>query len=149
MRLIRRPAAAADFMSYPSFLSEQAPEPSQPHGDQKVNQVTQAKPPTKGQSDRQAHETSQNANQETSYNTGFLSSSSKPDRHQQRQEHLKPRHQFGTDPRGEVVNSSLIGSAPSLKSQDECVDRDYAHQDKKAHPNDRSRGAEDAEPSDS
>jgi hypothetical protein len=136
-------------MSYPSFLSEEAPEPSQPHGDQKVNQVTQAKPPTKGQSDRQTHETSQNADEETSYNTGLLSSSGDPDGHEQRQEHLKPRYQFGADPRSKVINGSLVGSAPSLESQDKCVDRDYAHQDKKTHPNDRNRGAEDAEPPDS
>ncbi len=80
--------------------------------------------------------------------TGLLGSSSNADGHNQRQEHLKPRRQIATDPRGKVINGSLIGSAPSLKSQDERVNSYYSSHDEETQHNDCKRSAEDTEPSD-
>ncbi len=68
--------------------------------------------------------------------------------HNECQEHLEPRHQPGADPRGEVINGTLVGSAPSPKGQDKCVDDDYGHHDKETRRNDRKRGADHSEPPD-
>jgi len=57
---------------------------------------------------------------------------------------LKPRHQLGIDPCGKVTNRSLVGSAPSLKRQDERVDGSYGSQDEETQRNDPKRSAEDA-----
>lgn len=61
---------------------------------------------------------------------------------------IKPRHQFGTDPRGKVINGILVGSAPSLKSQDKRIDGNYDRQDEETQRHNCERRAQDAKPSD-
>src|ERR1019366_7094893 len=131
------------------FLPDEASEPPQRHNDQKEQRVMQTKPPPKEQGHRQTQQTSQNTYDETTDNTGPLSSSSNPEGQKQRQDHLKQRHQLGTDARGKMINSSLVGSAPSLKSQDKRVDSNDDNRNKETQRNDCKRSAEDAAPADS
>ena len=77
------------------FLPDEASEPPQRHNDQKEQRVMQTKPLPKDQGHRQTQQTSQNTYDETTDNTGPLSSSSNPEGQKQRQDHLKPRHQLG------------------------------------------------------
>ena len=108
----------------------------------------QTKPPRKGQGHRQTQQTGQNTYDETTDHTGPLSSSSNLEGKKQRQDYLEPRHQFATDARGKAINGSLVGSAPSLKSQDTRVDSDDDNQNKETQGNDCKRSAEDAAPAD-
>ena len=80
--------------------------------------------------------------------TGFLGSSGNNNGSKESQERLKPRHQLGTDPRGKVINGSLVGSAPSLKGQDKRMDGNDDSQDEETQCNHCKRRAQDAEPSD-
>jgi len=79
---------------------------------------------------------------------GRLGSSSNDEGRNQRQQHLKPRHQLGADLGGKVINGILVGSASNLKGQDKRIDGDYAHQDKETHRDNCNRSAENAKPSD-
>ena len=78
----------------------------------------------------------------------FWARSSNPEGHHQGQHHLKPRHQLGTDPRGKVIDGRLVGSAPSLKGQDQRIDGNYDRQDEETQRNHGKSRAQDAEPSD-
>jgi len=129
-------------------LRHKAPEPSQPHNDQKERQVMQTKPSTKGQRRRQTQQTSQNTYQQTVNDTGLPGSASDAEGRDQRQQHLKPRRQLGADPRGEVIDGILVRRASSLKSQDKRVDDNYNHQDDETQRYHCQRSAEDAKPSD-
>ena len=98
----------------------------------------------KSQYYRQTQQTSQNTYEKPVNSCGLPSSSCNPDGPKERQEPLKPRHQLGIDPCGKVTNRSLVGSAPSLKRQDERVDGSYDSQDEETQRNDPKRSAEDA-----
>jgi hypothetical protein len=130
------------------LLPDEAPEPPQRHNEQKEQRVMQTEPAPKGQSHRQTQQTGQNTYHETTDPAGPLSSSSNPEGQKQRQYHLKPRHQFGADARGKMINGSLVGSAPSSKSQPKRVDSNDDNRDQEAEGNDRKRSAQDTAPAD-
>src|ERR1035437_3845020 len=106
----------------------------------------QIKPATKRQCQAQTQQTSQNAYEEAVHHSGLLGSSRNPERRNECQQHFQPRYQPGTDPRSEMINSILVGSAPCLKGQDERIDGDYAHHDEETQHNDCKGSAENAEP---
>jgi hypothetical protein len=106
----------------------------------------QIKPATKRQCQGQTQQTSQNAHEKAVHRRGLLGSSRHPEGHNECQQYFQPRYQPGTDPRSEVINSILVGSAPCLKGQDERIDGDYPHHDEEAQNNDYKGSAENAEP---
>ena len=105
-------------------------------------------PPTKNQCHRQTQQANQNTNEKTVNDTGLPGSPGNDEGHNQRQQHLKPRHQLGTDPRGKVIDGILVGGAPSLKSQDKRMDGNNDYQDEETRRNNCNRSDEDPKPSD-
>gem|GEM_PF-1390681 len=110
--------------------------------------MVQAKLTAESQCHPQTHQTGQNTNGKTVNDSSLPGSPSNDEGYNQRQQHLKPRHQLGTDPRGKVINGALVGSAPSLKSQDKRIDGNNDHQDEETRRNNCNRSAENAKPSD-
>ena len=106
-------------------------------------------PAPKGQSHRQTQQAGQNTHDETTDPACPFSSSSNPEGQKQRQYHLKPRHQFGTDARGKMINGRLVGSTPSSKSQSKRVDSNDDNRDQEAEGNDPKGSAQDTAPADS
>ncbi len=104
------------------YLPDEAPEASYRYNNQKEERVMQPHPPPKDQSHRRTQQAGQNTYDGTTDNTSLLSFSSNLDGKQERQDRLEPGHQFGTDAGGKMINSGLVGSAPSLKRQDKGVD---------------------------
>jgi hypothetical protein len=142
-----RLTAQASSSSRP-LLSDSAAEPSEPHNEQKETYVMQTKPPTKHPSHSHTQQTSCNTNEKTVNDTGLLGSPRNDEGHNQRQKHLKPWHQPGTDPLGKVVDGILVGSASGLKSQDKRIDGNNADQDKEAQRDNCNGSAENTKPSD-
>ena len=131
---------------FSSFVPDKSPEPPQYHNDEQEKQVMQIKPATKRQCQGQTQQTSQNAYEKAVHHSGLLGSSRHPEGHNECQQHFQPRYQPGTDPRREMINRTLVGSAPCLKGQDERIDGDYPHHDEETHHNDYKSSAENAEP---
>jgi hypothetical protein len=114
---VERDSWATISYSAHSFARNRAPEPTQPHDDQKENQIVKSKAGTEGQWNCQTQQTSQNTYEKAMNRSGLLGPSTDNNSSKESQNHLKPRHHLGTEPRGKVINGSLVGSTSGLKGQ--------------------------------